>query len=111
MSDESLGGFPELPHLETEISTSMGVVQAAYASIQLRHSQALRLLHLDNGDLARLKVLKSTIETESLVVLWDLSSCGLPWSFIEEIMDVLVAAVVKLEAAIHRLSERYVSIS
>ncbi|KAG9083334.1 hypothetical protein FRC07_013939, partial [Ceratobasidium sp. 392] len=80
-------------------------VEASYRFIQATHQQARRLLRLHNGDIARLKIVKGTLETEALLTLEKLEILGLPSDFVDGVMTEMAEVVVELEATIERLKD------
>lgn len=94
------------PH---NLTTWPGSVYTAYQFIKEKLEQADGLLRLDNGDVGRLGVLKSTLETETISLVFELAPLGLPASFIDLLMESLAGAIVQLESAIEASNNQCVS--
>lgn len=100
--------FPVLPAPTGSVPTWPSTILSAHRFIHTTCEQAWRLCRLNNGDSARLKVVKGTIETECVQTLEDMEIHGVPVEYIDQVLDILVNTVIQMEDMIDRLRDRFV---
>ncbi|KAG8715027.1 hypothetical protein FRC09_016995 [Ceratobasidium sp. 395] len=98
--------FPSLPVHPMGSATSWpSSVYPAYRSIQAACNQAYRLAGLHNGDTARISIQLGILRDECLPVLAHLESLGLPFEFIDSVMNQMAICHVELEQALANMQD------
>lgn len=98
--------FPQMPPPTPPMPSWPSFVDSAHQFIESTCRQALRLIRLSNGDIARLNILKGTIETECLPTLEHLEVFGLQPDYVDLVLVYLANTIVQLEIAISNLKDR-----
>ncbi|KAG9094715.1 hypothetical protein FS749_011971 [Ceratobasidium sp. UAMH 11750] len=101
--------FPPIPPPPPGKSAWTSAFEAGYRFIEKTCQKAQDLVRLHNGDLARLQIIKGTLETECLATIEGLEELGLGAEYANKLLRAMAERVAILEHVVGQLKDEAIN--